>query len=208
MITSQPGPTPTSERHAQPAQPAQIVVVAPLSAADDGPVHALYAGFASRTAAMVIDLLIIGAVYVLTGVSFDFFQRTSGLNWVVDFLTARFTWLVPVVTFFNSPAFAVMLLCVLSFVYFAFFFGLGGATIGKYVMGLRVVTADGRRLRPRRAILRALAYTPSALALYLGFLAVLVDDRRRGWHDKIARTVVIYRWRAVPVAPEAVNRKS
>jgi len=28
--------------------------------------------------------------------------------------------------------------------------------------------------------------------LGLGFLAMLVDDRRQAWHDKIARTCVIY----------------
>jgi uncharacterized RDD family membrane protein YckC len=202
MITQQPERT---SAHPQPAPVTRAALESP-PAAYTGPVYAPYAGFASRAAAMVVDLLIIGVVYVIAGVSWDFFQRTSGLTWLVDFLTARFAWLAPVLEFLSSPAFAVILLLVFSFVYFTFFFALGGATIGKYVMGLRVVTADGRRLRPRRAVLRALAYAPSALALYLGFLSVLTDDRRRGWHDKIARTVVIYRWRAEPVSAEIVNR--
>lgn len=203
MIIQQPGLTPTPE---EPAPVARIVVEAP-SAAYTGPVYAQYAGFGSRTVAMVIDLLIIGTVYVLGGVSFEFFQRTSGLSWVVDFLTARFTWLVPVMTFLDSATFSVLLLSGLNFVYFAAFFSLGGASIGKYIMGLRVVTADGRRLPPRRAVLRALAYALSALSLYLGFLTVLTDDRRRGWHDKIARTVVIYKWRATPISARIDNRK-
>jgi uncharacterized RDD family membrane protein YckC len=30
----------------------------------------------------------------------------------------------------------------------------------------------------------------------LGFFWILIDDRRQGWHDKIAGTLVIYTWEA------------
>ena len=30
-----------------------------------------------------------------------------------------------------------------------------------------------------------------AFPLYLGFLSILWDDERRGWHDRIAKTHVI-----------------
>lgn len=43
---------------------------------------------------------------------------------------------------------------------------------------------------------RVLGYYISFLALFLGFLWVLVDDRRQGWHDKIADTIVVYDWEA------------
>jgi uncharacterized RDD family membrane protein YckC len=42
-----------------------------------------------------------------------------------------------------------------------------------------------------RLVLRLLAYLVSALPFYLGFFWAALDRRRQGWHDKIARTIVI-----------------
>jgi uncharacterized RDD family membrane protein YckC len=71
-----------------------------------------------------------------------------------------------------------------------------GKTVGKALMGLRVLGQDGRRLTFRQALVRALSYYVSGLALFIGFLWVLVDDRRQAWHDKLARTLVVYEWDA------------
>ena len=40
---------------------------------------------------------------------------------------------------------------------------------------------------------RLLAYWIDSIALYIGFAWILIDKRRRGWHDLIAGTVVIQR---------------
>jgi uncharacterized RDD family membrane protein YckC len=71
-----------------------------------------------------------------------------------------------------------------------------GKTVGKALMGLRVLGQDGRRVTFTQAIIRALSYYVSGLALFIGFLWVLVDDRRQAWHDKLARTIVVYEWDA------------
>jgi uncharacterized RDD family membrane protein YckC len=65
-------------------------------------------------------------------------------------------------------------------------------------MGVRVLTVDGRNVPFWRACLRVLAYVLSAIVFFLGFLWVLVDDQRQAWHDKIARTYVVYVWAARP----------
>jgi uncharacterized RDD family membrane protein YckC len=83
-------------------------------------------------------------------------------------------------------------------IYFLFFWSLVGWTPGKLVMGLRVVSKDGGRVSFWRAIRRMIGYLLSTLALYLGYLWILVDDRRQGWHDKLAGTYVIYDWDARP----------
>jgi uncharacterized RDD family membrane protein YckC len=69
---------------------------------------------------------------------------------------------------------------------------LTGRTPGKWIMGLRVVRRDGRRVTLNQATLRLFGYVLSALPLYAGFLWVLVDPRRRAWHDRLAGTRVIY----------------
>ncbi len=71
-----------------------------------------------------------------------------------------------------------------------------GKTVGKALMGLRVLGQDGRRLTFSQALIRALGYYVSGLALFIGFLWVLADDRRQAWHDKLARTIVVYEWDA------------
>jgi uncharacterized RDD family membrane protein YckC len=35
---------------------------------------------------------------------------------------------------------------------------------------------------------------------FLGFFWILADNQRQGWHDNLARTYVIYAWKAIPHA--------
>ena len=87
--------------------------------------------------------------------------------------------------------------------YFTIAWAVFGQTLGKAFMGLRVTAASGRRLGWSRSVLRFLGYLLSALPLYLGFIWILFDDRRLGWHDHIARTRVVYsRKRWTPVTPD------
>jgi uncharacterized RDD family membrane protein YckC len=66
-------------------------------------------------------------------------------------------------------------------------------TPGKLLMGCQVVDADSAEpLSLRQAVLRYLGYYVSALPLGLGFLWIVWDPRKQGFHDKIANTVVLY----------------
>ena len=47
-----------------------------------------------------------------------------------------------------------------------------------------------------RAIIRYFAFLLSAVVLFIGLLWVLISDTRQGWHDKLAKTCVIYDWPA------------
>ena len=75
--------------------------------------------------------------------------------------------------------------------YFVACWSATGQTPGDRLLRIRVVTADGQRLRPGRAMLRFAALLLAALPLLAGFLPILVDSRRRGLHDFLARTVVV-----------------
>jgi len=66
------------------------------------------------------------------------------------------------------------------------------ATPGKMMMGLKVVDATTFGPVPTgRLVLRYLAYYVSLLPLCLGFVWVAFDQRKRGFHDMIAKTVVV-----------------
>ncbi|MCS6880976.1 MAG: RDD family protein [Oscillochloridaceae bacterium] len=157
-----------------------------------------YAGFVTRAMAMVIDVLIIFGVWVVGAIILDFLWRTSGIDQVFRWLFGASGWLAMERMPLRDLLLGFASLQFFSFLYFTAFLGLGGATIGKYLLGLRVLHADGTSLRIGRAALRTLAYSLSSLPLYLGFLNVLADDRRRGWHDRLTGTVVVYHWRDYP----------
>lgn len=83
-----------------------------------------------------------------------------------------------------------LLLALIGVVYFSVSHAWTGATLGKAMLGLRVVSAD-RRGPPSvgRSLVRSVAYVASSL-LGIGFLWALRAPRR-AWHDYAAGTVVV-----------------
>jgi len=75
--------------------------------------------------------------------------------------------------------------------YFTFWTGYTGQTLGKWALGLRVTDRWG--LYPvgyPKAFLRTLGYLASLLVWGLGFLWIIGDRGKRGWHDLLAGTRV------------------
>lgn len=66
-----------------------------------------------------------------------------------------------------------------------------GQSFGKRFIGLRVVRVDGQPVDYKTAIIRLLGSFVSLLFFGLGFFWMLWDDQQRGWHDKLAKTLVI-----------------
>lgn len=63
-------------------------------------------------------------------------------------------------------------------------------TLGKRLMGIKVVDARGNRLTFARSTARNLSKLTSYLFLGLGFIWILFDKKKLGWHDRIAKTQV------------------
>lgn len=77
-------------------------------------------------------------------------------------------------------------------VYFPWFWARGGQTPGMRAAGIRVVRdRDGGPVGGGAAILRLVGLWISGAVFYLGYVWVLIDVRRRGWHDLLAGTCVI-----------------
>lgn len=75
--------------------------------------------------------------------------------------------------------------------YHVYFWTKTGQTPGKKLLGLKVISSDGSLIGWRKACLRLLGYYLNLLACGLGFLWILGDKQKQGWHDKIAGTYVI-----------------
>jgi uncharacterized RDD family membrane protein YckC len=142
-----------------------------------------YAGLVSRTVALVVD-----AAVLTVG-----FAVASG---VVGLILSLFT-AVEV----TSPG-AVLGVAggwtIVVVTYFILFWTLVGATPGMRLMRMRVVDGRGEPPGPARAALRLVGAVLAALPFFAGYLLVLVDDRRRGLHDMLARTIVVYEGAELP----------
>ena len=156
-----------------------------------------YAGFVSRGAALILDIVLISTSVIflnwLVALPISFFTSVDVAPCVANpaayttilGITCRLlglTWLA--ITLLTSP------------LYFTILFATTGQTVGMYVLGLRVVRTDGAPMTVWRGFLRWLGYFVSALPFGLGFFWIFVNDQRRGFHDLITDTSVVYAWHA------------
>lgn len=161
----------------------------------------LHAGFVSRAIAFVVDIVVM-SVAVIAAIAL--IQALLGFFTLYGLLGQRVVQSTP----FRDAVFAVIALigAAVAIGYPVGFWVVLGQTPGKLLVGLRIVRINGQPLTIRRALLRYLGYWLSAIPLGLGFLWVLVDDRRQGWHDKLAGTYVRYESR-FPISQSPVHQK-
>ena len=66
------------------------------------------------------------------------------------------------------------------------------ATPGKMILGIKIVDMKtGNPPSPSQSITRYLGYYVSMIPLMLGIIWVAFDEKKQGWHDKLAGTVVV-----------------
>ena len=85
----------------------------------------------------------------------------------------------------------VVFLSLMKVAYVAVFTAMGGQTIGKMAMHIRVVSADNRVLSGGAALRRTLASLVSVVTAGLGYLPGLVGRDRRAIHDRLAGSRVV-----------------
>ena len=64
-------------------------------------------------------------------------------------------------------------------------------TFGKKAMGIKVVDKNGERLTPGKSTARNLSKLISFVIIFLGFIWILFDKKKQGWHDKLNKTFVV-----------------
>jgi uncharacterized RDD family membrane protein YckC len=131
-----------------------------------------YAGFAARLAAAVLDAALLGSIGLALLAALAWAAGGAHAQWVAAAIALGVGWL-----------------------YFAFLESSpAGATFGKHLLRLQVLTADGmQRASFLRATGRWAARWISAGALAIGYLMQPFTARRQALHDLLAGTVVIAR---------------
>jgi uncharacterized RDD family membrane protein YckC len=139
------------------------------------------ASFGSRVMAFAIDFVLLQAIHF-----FLFILLADKL--------IQSTHIEPlaILAFFAlSPLVFLIIFILLHMVYFTLFHAWSGQTIGKMIMGIRVVTNENKLTSPSAAFLRWSGYILSFVPLAMGFLWAAVDKDQCAWHDRLARTRVI-----------------
>jgi uncharacterized RDD family membrane protein YckC len=140
-----------------------------------------YSGFASRFTAFAVDVGVTLGVFLLA---------LAAISFAAKVLTGTD------ITWNKGDIWVIIAYAVWAFGYFAHSWAASGRTAGMALFGVRVVRDDGAEVSGRRAVVRTLALPLSFLFLGLGFVGILLGDRRRALHDVIAGTAVIYSWDA------------
>jgi len=146
------------------------------------------AGFFIRVLAAIIDNIILTLITLVLTVVIAVILDIDITNISADLdELMRWMWLL-----FILPSTA------LTFVYFIYFHAVTGQTVGKLACGVQVVTADGNQsLGWWRSTVRCLVYFLCSFFFFMGgiigFLWILFNRRKRGWHDCLAGSVVIYK---------------
>lgn len=148
------------------------------------------AGFWKRTAALLIDSMVVGFVYYMAliaavvvlgiGAAAAGSRQGSGLGDVATFGIGMLVYLLyPLVS---------------ALYYAGFESSTRQATLGKMAVGIKVTALDGRRLSLGNALGRWTATLLNYLTLMIGFLMAAFTERKQGLHDLAAGTRVVDRW--------------
>jgi len=136
----------------------------------------LRAGFVSRAVASGTDVVLVLCVYVvvviLVSIAWDlFFSASISIAAPPHWLNELLVWIL-LVAYLTGGWWST------------------GRTLGKQIVGLRVVRLDGSPLRFLRALFRAIL----CASFFPVLLLALVNRRNRGLEDIALRTVVTYDW--------------
>lgn len=134
-------------------------------------------GFWARVGAYLLDVLVMDLILLLVWgpekLNLDHVQTVEQMYNAMKPMADRIFWI--------------------QLAYFVVLNGQFGATLGKMAIRARIVTLDGSRIGFGRALLRWLGSVLNGMTLGLGFLVVAFRADKRGLHDLLAGTKVVYR---------------
>ena len=138
------------------------------------------ASFASRVMAFAIDFVFLGTIH------FFLFALLAD-----KLIQATYIEPLAILTFLALFPLFLLSFFLLHMAYFTLFHAWLGQTIGKMLMGIRVVTNDNKFISLAMAFLRWSGYILSFAPLAAGFLWAAVDKDQCAWHDRLAQTRVV-----------------
>ena len=144
------------------------------------PDNRIYAGFFVRLAAYIVDTIIVWAAMLIVRIPVWVTTISSPDNFLVkDFI---FQYSIKDILFYIMQAAYFILLT-----YFT------GSTLGKKLFQIRVVSAEDRKMTFFEVTFReTVGRFLSALMLSIGYIMIAIDKKKRGLHDILSDTNVVY----------------
>ena len=144
------------------------------------PDNRIYAGFFVRLAAYIVDTVIVWAAMLIVRIPVWVTTISSPDNFLVkDFI---FQYSIKDILFYIMQAAYFVLLT-----YFT------GSTLGKKLFQIRVVSAEDRKMTFFEVTFReTVGRFLSALILSIGYIMIAIDKKKRGLHDILSDTNVVY----------------
>lgn len=140
----------------------------------------IYAGFFVRLCAYAVDMLVVWFGLLFIRIPVGILSMSAPGN----FITRDFVF---------QYSISDIVLWVLTVVYFAAMTYNTGSTLGKKLFRLEVISTDGGDLKLLEVIYReSIGRYLSAVVLWVGYLIIGVDSEKRGFHDMLADTRVVY----------------
>ncbi|UCF91355.1 MAG: RDD family protein [Desulfobacterales bacterium] len=137
-----------------------------------------YAGFWLRTAAILLDGIILWVINMIVYFPLGFFMAPT-LERPGEMVAMQLL--------------VMLLQLAIPAAYATFFVGKYGATPGKMACKINIVTSEGEPVSYARALGRHFATMVSGMVLGIGYFMAAFDEQKRALHDRICDTRVIRR---------------
>ena len=155
-----------------------------------------FAGFWRRLTAAIIDLFAVAVICSIIILIFSPFQWFQWFGWGnSDVFNEPILDALPYLVGGNVLSFLV------NIAYFVGFWVWRGQTPGKMLLGIKLIKEDGSDVTIGVALLRYLGYIVSGAVILIGFIWIAFDDRKQGFHDRMAETYVVRIPEATITAP-------
>ena len=113
----------------------------------------------------------------------------------IDLFIVAIPWVIIAEIVHYDPKDAPTVVKVIFSLSFYYYFGVSQAkhdgTLGKRLVGIRLVRDDFKSLSAAEGIFRCMMHTVSALPLFAGYLLVGIHSQKKAFHDLIVKTIVV-----------------
>lgn len=140
----------------------------------------VYAGFFVRLSAYIIDCIIVGIALLIIRIP----------KFIIYIMNPDIFFVKPILFKFSIFDIVIYLLGLTYFVLMTYYCG---GTLGKKLFKLKVCKTTDEKLSLFTVIYReSIGRYLSALILFIGYIMIGIDSKKRGLHDILSDTLVVY----------------
>lgn len=153
----------------------------------------VYAGFFVRLSAYLIDWIIVGAALLVIRIPVWIVSLIGGADFLLQDFIFQYS-VYDIVLYLLKTAYFVLL------TYFT------GSTLGKKLLQIRVISTEDRKPTFFEIVFReSVGKFLSALIIYIGYIMIGADKEKRGLHDILSDTYVVYYHRKTVAVPAPIT---